>query len=306
MGQCLAGICGGSGAKPAGRKEEITLTKPAFRLDEEQVNDAPPEFFRERFGMEFGPPDADPPIALVTENFRKNANRLLALIPSAGAPFGSWDTSLPDGRGGAVPLMHWAEANNYAVAIFSSDVLRKDPAAWDRILAGSPARHVVVLVATGELETLHTAMEPVHELLYARTHVVSTPRGLASSATAVLDRPPLPDKPQPLREHLFVAQAYWPEEWAAVEPKDFRQRLFQFLLEKELMWQEKEASKYCGLRNLKENDVPGLRRIGLQERVDRLSRDRNTDELARLIDTHAGQARGELPLNEDDDEPGVD
>jgi len=315
MGACIAGICGSSDGpvKPTGPLK-TGVTKPVARLDEPEMLDASVDYLIERFGMQLAPPGADPPLALVSSNYRKNVQRLLVLVPTAGSKFGSWDTDLPDGRGASKPLLEWAEANDYAVALISAAALKAAPAeAWDRIISGSPSRHVIVLAATrGALEMVHAALEPVHEVLYTRIHHVVMPfegilppsaleeAGLAST---------LPVKPKALRAHLRVAQMHWPEEWADLEPYPMRQRLFEMLKEKEDAWQDQEGSKYMGLRSLKENDIPGLKRLGVQERVERLRRDRDTDELSRLIGKHQqdkGFTAAETTANEDEEEPGVD
>merc|ERR1712070_485444 len=123
---------------------------------------------------------------------------------------------------------------------------------------------------------LHRALEPVHELLFARFHIVSMPwegiplPGAATSALASS----LPKQPKNLRVHLRTAQMNWPAEWLKLEPFVMRQRLFEMFKEKEDVWQEFEASKYMGIKNLKENDVPGLRRVPVDKRVERINRDR--------------------------------
>jgi len=274
-------------------------------FDEPNVLDASAEYLIERFGMQLAPPDDDPPKALVTPDFRKNAQRLLLLVPSAGAPFGAWDTDLPEHRGAAVPIIQWALANQYAIALFSAAALEASPAhAWDRILFGSPAHHVVTLVASrGALDIVHTAMAPIHELLYSRARIFCMPwdLGLPSSASPSVATK-LPEKPKELRNHLRQAQVQWPDEWALLHPHLMRQRLFEMLKDTEDEWQSREASKYSGLQQLKENDIPGLKRLGIDQRVQRIHRDRDKDELAQLINKHAAPGA----LDEDEEEPGVD
>mmetsp|Transcript_55409 Transcript_55409/g.101697 ORF Transcript_55409/g.101697 Transcript_55409/m.101697 type:complete len:123 (+) Transcript_55409:19-387(+) len=59
---------------------------------------------------------------------------------------------------------------------------------------------------------------------------------------------------------------------------------------------------HVAVQNLKENDIPGIRRLDWQQRVARLDRDRNTDELSQLIQKHTRNSNG----NNDEEEPGVD
>lgn len=280
--------------------------KPALRLDEPDILDASQELLMEKFKMQIAPPNADPPVALVSPNFRQNVQRLLVLVPSRGAPFGSWDTDLPNGRGATVPILQWAEANNYAVAIFSSAALEAAPAeAWDRIVSGTPARHVVILAAArGSLDLLHAALEPVHELLFARFHMVAMPwEGVTPASASPSLASSLP-KPKALRLHLRAVQMHWPLEWLELEPRLMRQRIFEMFKEKEDVWQAQEANKMMNIRSLKENDIPGLRRVPVDERVARINRDRNTDELSRLCQTNSRQGKGKE--EDDEEEPGVD
>jgi hypothetical protein len=274
-------------------------------VDVDDVCEATAEYLIERFGLIFAPPDANPPIALVTPDFRKNAARLLMLVPSAGAPFGAWDTDLPENRGASVPIIQWALANQYAVALFSAAALEASPAdAWDRIIRGSPAHHVVTLVASrGALDQIHSAMAPIHEILYARARVFCMPWDIGLPSSASPSAPTkLPEKPKELRNHLRQSQMQWPDEWALLHPHLMRQRLFEMLKEKEDAWSSREANKYSGLQQLKENDIPGLKRLGVDQRVQRLHRDRDKDELAQLINKHATPSA----MNDDEEEPGVD
>lgn len=186
MLQCCAGICGSSFSAP--QKVEQGLRKPVD-LNEPTVLDASAEYLIERFGMQLAPPNDELPKALVTPDFRKNAARVLLLVPSVGAPFGAWDTDLPEHRGASVPIIQWALANQYAIALFSAAALEASPAyAWDQILFGSPAHHVVTLVAArGALDIVHAAMAPIHEILYSRCRI-SRCHGIL----ACLARPRLP------------------------------------------------------------------------------------------------------------------
>eukprot|EP00913_Durusdinium_trenchii_P016942 g15927.t1 len=69
-------------------------------------------------------------------------------------------------------------------------------------------------------------------------------------------------------------------------------------------WQSLELKKYYGFQGLKENDMPGLKRMGVDQRVQRLDRDRNNDELARLLKKHE-EAKSK-PEEGSDEEPGID
>lgn len=303
MLHCCAGICGAqnseksNGASKGKPKFESEVQHPVLRLDEPETLDASVEDLIGIHQLQAAPPGADPPVALVSPDFRKNPHRLLVLLPSAGAPFGSWDPDLECGCGATIPMLQWAEANGYAAVLFSAAALASAPSeAWDRIMIGSPAKYVVVAAAGREgLLTLHAALAPLHSLLYSRVRTVFT--GAAAMGGE------LPAKPPELRGHLRGAQVQWPEEgFQQKEPRLVRRRLIELALTREDVWSKQETTKYSGLQNLKENDIPGIRRLDWQQRVARLDRDRNTDELSQLIQKHAKSSNG----NNDEEEPGVD
>mmetsp|Transcript_58104 Transcript_58104/g.101721 ORF Transcript_58104/g.101721 Transcript_58104/m.101721 type:complete len:304 (-) Transcript_58104:69-980(-) len=303
MLSCCAGICGAqkseksNGESKRRPKGESGVQHPVLRLDEPDILHASVEDLIGIHQLQAAPPDADPPVALVSPDFRKNSQRLLVLVPSVGAPFGSWDPDLESGCGATVPMMQWAEANGYAAVLFSAAALASAPSeSWDRIMMGSPAKYVVVAAAGKEgLLTLHACLAPLHSLLYSRIRTVFT--GAAALGGA------LPEKPPELRGHLRGAQVQWPEDgFQQLEPRLVRRRLIELALTREDNWQKQETTKYSGLQNLKENDIPGIRRLDWQQRVARLDRDRNTDELSQLIQKHTRNSNG----NNDEEEPGVD
>lgn len=306
MLQCCAGICGpqkreksnGDAHHPSkGSSAEREVQHPVLRLDEPEVLHVSVEDLIGSYQMQAAPPGADPPVALVSPDFRQNAQRLLVLLPAAGAPLGAWDPELENGLGAAFPMLQWAEANGFAVALFSSAAIAAAPSeAWDRILIGSPAKYVAVAAAGKEgLLTLHAALEPLHALLYGRIRCVIT--------GAVAMGGELPAKPPELRGHLRSVQVQWPEGGCQeMEPRLVRKRLVEIALKREDAVMKQESTKYAGLQNLKENDIPGIRRLNWQQRVERLDRDRNTDELSQLIDKHTKASKG----YDEEEEPGVD
>jgi len=278
------------------------VVKPVVRLDEQEEPTL--EELAVHFKLLEAPPGVKPPQGLVTPDFQQNSARLLVLLPSAGTPLGAWD-----GQGTAAPLLRWAEANGYAVALFSSAALQAAPAdVWDRILRGSPARFVGVAVAGDMLPTLLTALSSMHPLLYSRFRAVCVAGGEGPGGAAPADASQLlatgPQLPEDLRVHLRGAMLRLPPAPAAPDRGSAPQQLFELLLEREDRWQRIEANKYAGFQGLKENDMPGLRRMGVEQRIERLDRDRGNDELARLLRKHEKQAaRGDA---ESEDEPGVD
>eukprot|EP00416_Gambierdiscus_australes_P007796 CAMPEP_0171141904 /NCGR_PEP_ID=MMETSP0766_2-20121228/141463_1 /TAXON_ID=439317 /ORGANISM="Gambierdiscus australes, Strain CAWD 149" /LENGTH=147 /DNA_ID=CAMNT_0011605657 /DNA_START=1 /DNA_END=444 /DNA_ORIENTATION=- len=146
------------------------------------------------------------------------------------------------------------------------------------VLRCSPAKFVAVVVAAGGIGALGAALQPQHPLLYSRVRAVCVQGGTESAGGKV---------PKEL-------------EGAVVGLPEDHLRLFELLQELEERWQRREAGKYNGLRGLKENDVPGLRRISMEKRIERLDRDRNDDELARLLRKH------EQNQEDSEEEPGVD
>lgn len=307
MLRCLAGVCcggqgGGATASAGAAPPDLAeLSKPILRLGEDYVPAAGAEAraleeVGARLGMSPAPPGAASPIALVSADFKKNSSRLLVLIPSAGAQSGAWDVSLSGGVGALAPLLRWADANRFAVAAFTGQALSKSPGeAWEAVLKGSPARCASVLVAGGMLPTVEAAMAGLHPLLFSRFRNVCVAPGSSGPSQAV--GPEL----QELRAHLANARLLLPAEWAEQDAFAAHQQLFEALLRREDFWSRNEIKKYAGFRNMKENDVPGLKRMPVDKRVERIGRDRGDDELARLLRKHEAAAAGQ-----EEDEPGVD
>jgi len=269
--------------------------RPVIRADEpEGTEDMALEDLVAHFGMLRAPPGADPPGAVVTADFQRNSSRLLVLLPAAGAPPGAWDATLGSGHGAAPALLRWAEANGFAAALFLPRAAGAGPPEqlWDRVLRGNPSKCVCVAVARGMLPVLEAALAPLHPVLYSRFRTVVVwdggGDGVGGAAGSHAE----------LRAHLSAALVRMPPAWAASEPRVAHQRLFEILVEREERWQRSQVKKYASFQDLKENDMPGLRRISVDKRIERLDRDRGNDELARLLRKHE---------NEDsEDEPGVD
>lgn len=315
MLSCLAGICGGQGASSAATASSspppdlAELTKPALRVDEAYAPTSGPEAksaleeLSSRLGFSGAPPGADSPIALVSSDFTKNSSRLLIVLPSAGAPPEAWDAGLTvHGHGTMVPLLRWAQANRFAVALFDSQVLSQAPTdAWDRVLKGSPARCASILVAGGMLPELEVAMSGLHPILLARFRNVCLAPLLNGAAVMPSQPRAKTNISEELEVHLSVVKLQLPAEWVEQDAFSAHQQLFEALLRREDFWSRNEIKKYAGFRNLKENDVPGLRRMPVDKRIERISRDRGNDELARLLNKHERAAAGD-----EDDEPGVD
>merc|ERR1719291_231425 len=257
--------------------------------------------------MTGAPPGADPPLALVSRDFKKNSSRLLVVVPSAGAPQGVWDAALAAGSGSgtSAPLLRWAEANGFAMALFCGEGPQGlSPEAWDGVLGGSPAGCASVLVAGGMLPAVEAAMDKLHPLLYSRYRsvCVAPPPPGGEEPPAASSGGVAAEGSAELRQHLVRALLRLPPEWARQDAFSAHQQLFEALLRREDFWSQNEVKKYAGFRDLKENDVPGLRRIGVDKRVERITRDRNNDELSQLMRKHERNAAG---VGEED-EPGVD
>jgi len=278
------------------------VAKPVVRLDE--AEDAGPPSFQKllaRFGMQEGPPGAEPPVpAVVSANFPRNVKRLLVMIPSSGAPPGAWN-----GHDSAAQMLSWAEANGYATALFSAQALEASPSEiWDRVLRGSPAGCVTVVVADGMLPVLQAALLPMHPLLLSRFRAVCVPsENGGGSARDFAQRllaqgPAMPDE---IHSHLRAVLVRIPSP-VDREPWAWHEHLFELLQEREDRFQKTEAKKYAGFQGLQENDMPGLRRMPVEKRIERLDRDRGNDELARLLRKHEKQAGD----GDDEEEPGVD
>jgi len=302
MLRCFAGICSSPVAAAEERPaERRPVVKPIFRLDEEENSNsskaASLQELAARVGFEAAPPGAAEPVAIVSRKFQNNSARLLVVVPSLGEA-GVWDATL--GRQGALPpLLHWAEANSYEVAVFKPEALKAEPATtWDRVLKGSPAGCVSVIVAAGMLQYVEAALLPVHPLLFTRLRTFCVRGEDAMSNFSKL--------PGELQRHLTGAVATLPASWEQLEAQVSFQVLFELLQERDEEFQNLEALKYSGFQTLKENDMPGLKRMGMEQRIKRLDRDRDNDELARLLKKHDKASGRIVGGHESEDEPGID
>lgn len=302
MLRCLAGICGSPVAAAEERPaERRPVVKPIFRLDEgeDSTKVASLQELATKLGFEAAPPGAAEPVAIVSSKFQNNSARLLVIVPSAGEA-GLWDKALGNRHGALPPLLRWAEANSYEVAVFKHDALKADPpTTWDRVLKGSPAGCVSVIVAAGMMQYVEAALAPVHPLLFTRlrTFCVRGEDALRNFSKLSAE----------LQRHLTSAVATLPASWEQLEPQVSFQVLFELLRDREEEFQNLEALKYSGFQTLKENDMPGLKRMGMEARVKRLDRDRDNDELARLLRKHdeaSGRQFG--GAHDEGEEPGID
>jgi len=307
MLRCCAGICGRDAAErrspapvaaPQTTQEQPRLVKPVVRVDElRESGEASFERLMDRCGMLPAPPGASNPGAVVSPDFPKNCNRLLVVVPSSDAPPGAWN-----GQDTALPLLLWAQANDFAVVLFSSQTLKADPAGfWDRIMLGSPARFAAVVVGHGMLNTVVAALCPLHPLLFRRFRAIFA-ADRDGPGTGNLDLEGGPSLSQQLQAHLSAAMLPLPCESLLAEPMA-HQPLFELVLQREERWCRGEATKYFGLADMKEGDKPGLKRMPVEQRINFLGRDRNNDELARLLCKHEQAQTG---TGEDEEEPGVD
>jgi len=316
--QCCAGICGGSGkrAKAAPAVVQAAAAALAEPKAPEVVSPIVPigepdplpatsfeELVEAYPGLMLGPPGALIPHAAVTEDFPRNCKRLIVLVPSPGAKPGSWNADADPEVCSATPILRWAQANNYSAALFSSEALAKDAAtAWDHVLRGSPASTVTVLAANGAMPIVGTALAPVHALLFNRFRTFCAPFDGHGNGKAAQWPPAWPQGlPKELSQHLAATAVRAPDAWRGQRAGEVFRGIFEMLALREERWQRREGKKYAGFQNMKENDMPGLKRLGLQERVERLDRDRGDDELARILKRNekAGDSDGE-------NEPGVD
>jgi len=303
MLRCCAGICGGNAAErrppdadPRMAQEHLRVVKPVVRVDEmREPKQTSFENLIDRCGMQPAPPGVSDPGAIVSPDFQKNSTRLMVVVPSGDAPPGAWN-----GQDTALPLLLWAQANNWAVALFSSQTLKADPAGfWDRIMLGSPARFAVVVVGHSMLNSVVSALCALHPLLFRRFRAIfaADRDGLGAGN---LDLEGGPTLSQQLRAHLGAALLPLPCESLMAEPMA-HQRLFELAMQREDRWCRGEASKYSSFDNLKEGDKPGLKRMAVDERIQHLGRDRGNDELSRLLRKHE-----QVQLGEEEEEPGVD
>mmetsp|Transcript_13909 Transcript_13909/g.39724 ORF Transcript_13909/g.39724 Transcript_13909/m.39724 type:complete len:313 (-) Transcript_13909:237-1175(-) len=312
MMKCLAGICGGgtgasaaelsAAAAKAAQEERRRIVKPEPRAVEAPTVASFEELVAGH-NLVLAPPGAVKPCGVASQDFPQNVTRLLVLLPPEGAPEGAWDPSARGGAGDVAEVFRWAEANGYAACLFSSAALCADPAeVWDRVLRGSPAGSVTVLAAVGALPLLAKALSPVHALLFGRFRLVVSPF-VGPGAWP----PAWPsDLPEDLAKHLRSITVRAPDVWAADQtPEVVLQELFELVALREMRFDRLEARKYNGFQGLKENDMPGLRRLDAEQRIKRLDRDRGDDELARLLRENE-RAMADCRGKDDGDEPDVD
>lgn len=296
MLRCLAGLCCGSGPDEVEQHVTRPVVKPIRPLDRKEL-EVQAQSLDElaNYGLQLAPPGADAHVAVVGSNFETNSSRLLVVVPAPGDA-GVWDPTLGE-HGKVAPMLLWAEANNYATAFFSHQALSAAPAdTWDRIVRGSPARHAAVIVASGMLGCLQSALQSVHPLLFSRFRTICI-----FGADAMEDFSSLTPE---LRRHMEASTVVIPSTWQQLDLQVGYQYFFELLRDKEDRWQSLELKKYYGFQGLKENDMPGLKRMGVDQRVQRLDRDRNNDELARLLKKHE-EAKSKPEVGSDE-EPGID
>jgi len=211
--------------------------------------------------------------------------------------------------------LQWAQSNEYAAVLFSASRLAEQPSLLDEVLAGNFSKRLTVLVARGEMPTLLKFLAPMNSILYARMGSICIQADDGASADAAVDTiTGSAGWPADLGVHLRSSLVQLPTEWAELNAHSMRQSLFMLMAERENRWQEGEALKFAGLSALKENDLPGYKRMPISKRVERLNRDRASDELAQLIDANMEHFKGEGAAAkalasqpaDDDDEPGVD
>lgn len=315
MLRCLAGICGGDGSrgeKPAaadaGGGETKVVEKPLLQVGaeyapkvsslESMVKECP-----EEGEISAAPPGIDPPYALVGGNFRKNSSRLLVVLPCPGSPWGTWDGCLGEGRGDSVPLVRWALANGYAVAVMNGKALQEDPTrTWDEIMRGSPARFVAIVSAGDAIPYLRQALMPQHPMLYGRLRAIFVSPAQVEAPAVDLTAAGAAD----VQQQLDNATVQLPEEWLRHSASMLHQCMFQLFEQRFARWGDAEMKKYLGFQGMKENDMPGLKRMPLDVRIKRMDRDRADDELARLLKKNEENAFNICRDNVDEDEPGVD
>eukprot|EP00929_Paragymnodinium_shiwhaense_P020492 TRINITY_DN13648_c0_g1_i2.p1 TRINITY_DN13648_c0_g1~~TRINITY_DN13648_c0_g1_i2.p1 ORF type:complete len:321 (+),score=79.47 TRINITY_DN13648_c0_g1_i2:105-1067(+) len=320
MLRCLAGICGSDGSRggdatSAPVAETRNVNKPILKIGADYA----PKLEKLHAGLqpldamlaecpelEEAPPGISPPFAAVGGNFRKNSAKLLVVLPGPGADWGTWDASLGEGRGDTVPLVRWGLANGYAVAVMNGQAMQKAPAkTWDEIMRGSPARFVTVIAAGDAVRLLREALLPCHPMMYARIRgvfasQVQTPEPALPNTTAAED----------VEKQLGSVAVYLPDEWLRHDAFVMHQCMMQLFEDRFGRWQDTELKKYMGFQGLKENDMPGLKRMPLEVRIKRMDRDREDDELARLLRKHEKASHNIANVNvtndDEEEEPGID
>lgn len=300
MLRCLGGICGGASVPKGAAEGRVVAKKPVLEQGEAYAPaSACPSgrIFLAQLGLESAPPGAETPLAVVCATFQRNSKRLLVVLPAPGSSWDTWDDSLSGDRGKSAPLVRWAAANGYALCLFAPNFSAAPAASWDNVLRGSPARFVAVAAAGTAMPFLREALTPLHPLMYSRVRVVLASESEAAAAA-------ISSASKEVRKHLERVTVPMPQEWVNLEPFALHACIFQLLEERIDIFQSAEVKKYTGFQGMKENDVPGLRRLPLDSRIKRMDRDRNDDELARLLKKHEN-SRIDVD-EEDEDEPGVD
>lgn len=296
MLRCLAGICG-SREPQVWAPPRPKVRKPmAAALTEMESANSSVEQTLARHELIRAPPNFEPSLAYVSSDYQKNPDRLLVFLPAPGAPFGSWDA----GPGVLSQLLLWADANEYAVAILSAEEMEKDPVnTWDGVMRGNHAKTVTVLVLQGGMGSLHAALLGLDPILYSRLRTV-----MEVWEQVLPETSPAPRLPLELRKKMQTALVSAPPTWAALQPYALCQCFFELLLEREDHFSKAEYQKFSGLSAMKENDLPGVRRVGVDDRVQRISRNRDKDELAKVLTKNEEIHR--TGGDEDGEEPGVD
>lgn len=241
--------------------------------------------------LQAAPPGQEEPDAWVTLDYPRNPKKLLVLVPSPDDPPGHWgkshEGSVETGLGlpTAPRLLRWAERNGYAACLFSAKALQRDPhGAWTRVFTRNPSRSVYVLVAPGATDAFVQCVKEEHPLSYSRVRALACTKPQEAElamSTAGKDV-------QSLLKRCVAKDLIKEDQAAEVLCKE----CFDRFKDIESKWQDGEAVKLGALAGLKENDVPGLRRVPVDQRVSRINRDRANDELSRLC--RAGQQQFEM------------
>lgn len=205
------------------------------------------------------------------------------------------------GHASVAPLVRWARANGYSMALFSSEFAATSAVSWDAVLRGSPARFVALLVAGAAMPALQRALQPHHPLLYSRVKlaVVSCGDDWANG----FSRSEMSDGAKEAFDHMNNVTLVLPETWTHLNAFAMHNCLFQLIEERIEKWQGGEMQKYAGFQDMKENDMPGLKRLTVDERCARMNRDRGDDELARLL---RNNEKASSPGVLKEDEPDLD
>lgn len=231
--------------------------------------------------LQAAPPGQNEPDAWVSLDYPRNSKKLLVLVPSPDDPPGHWakshESSVETGVGlpTAPRLLRWAERNGYAACLFSAKAMQRDPhGAWTRVFIRNPSRSVYIMTAPGGIDLLVNCVKEEHPLSYSRV------RSLASAQADEVEKAILTADTDMKTLLKRCAAPDFREEGQPAEA--FCKGCFAHFQDIDAKWQENEANKLGALAGLKENDVPGLRRVPVDQRVNRINRDRANDELSRL------------------------